>query len=104
MWAVVGNGLPGWIQTNDHSLRRRGLFSLSYGEKNGGTGESRTHIVQLRYYRVEAEAGTVPKFPVFPGCQIGFHQEDHSIVLLLQENPSNRISPYDYWNWFVPDD
>lgn len=43
---------------------------------NGRTGESRTHIIQLRYYRVEAEAGTVPKFPVFPGCQIGYDYRD----------------------------
>ena len=43
---------------------------------NGRTGESRTHIIQLRYYRVEAEAGTVPKFPVFPGCQIGCDYRD----------------------------
>ena len=43
---------------------------LSYETVNGGTGESRTHIIQLRYLEVETPAGTVPKFSVFPECQI----------------------------------
>ncbi len=30
-------------------------------------------MIQLRYQEVEAPADNAPKFPVFPGCQIGFN-------------------------------
>jgi len=53
------------------SVSERRSNQLSYEPVNGGTGESRTHIIQLRYLEVETPAGTVPKASVFPECQIG---------------------------------